>query len=290
MDLEKIFSVYGLPALIGLIMFGIGITLQLEDFKRIIVKPKEIFTALFGQMIIIPLLAFLIAWIFDFPMWAKMGLILVSACPAGASHNFISYYLKGRLALAVSTTAISSVLVLATIPLIVNLALTFFKSEGQDISLPVGRTIQQIGFTILLPIVLGVLLKEYREKWADNLTKGMKKVMPLILLTIFGGSLYMEGDGGGIDVSKFLHQYPFAILLNLGSMLTSFFLARAILPDKPSHYTISAVVGIQNNALAIFIAHTLLHEPQMAIIPIIYSSFTFFSTALFAFVAKKLTT
>jgi BASS family bile acid:Na+ symporter len=290
LDIEEIFSIYGLPALIGLIMFGIGITLQLDDFKRIIVKPKEILTALLGQMIVIPLIAFLIAWFFDFPLWAKMGLILVAACPAGASHNFISYYLKGRLALAVSTTAISSVLVLVTIPPIVNLALNLFKSQGQDITLPAGQAIQQIGLTILLPIILGVFLKEFKENWADSLTKIMKRIMPLILLVIFGGSLYIEGEGGGIDISKFLNQYPYAILLSIGSMLASFFLARALLPDKVSHFTISAVVGIQNNALAIFIAHTLLHEPDMAIMPIIYSSFTFFSTALFAFTAKKLST
>lgn len=290
MDIEETFSVYGLPALIGLIMFGIGITLQLDDFKRIIVKPKEILTALLGQMIVIPLIAFLIGWFFDFPLWAKMGLILVAVCPAGASHNFISYYLKGRLALAVSTTAISSVLVLVTIPPIVNLALNLFKSRGQDISLPAAQTIQQIALTILLPIILGVLLKEYKENWADKLTRVMKRIMPLILLVIFGGSLYMESEGGEIDISRFLNQYPYAILLSIGSMLVSFFLARVFLSDKPSHYTISAVVGIQNNALAIFIAHTLLHEPEMAIMPIIYSSFTFFSTALFAFTAKKLTT
>jgi BASS family bile acid:Na+ symporter len=290
LDIEEIFSIYGLPALIGLIMFGIGITLQLDDFKRIIVKPKEILTALLGQMIVIPLIAFLIAWFFDFPLWAKMGLILVAACPAGASHNFISYYLKGRLALAVSTTAISSVLVLVTIPPIVNLALNLFKSQEQDITLPAAQTIQQIGLTILLPIVLGLLLKEYKENWADKLTRVMKRIMPVILLIIFGGSLYIEGEGGEIDISKFLNQYPYAILLSIGSMLVSFFLARALLPDKVSHYTISAVVGIQNNALAIFIAHTLLHEPDLAIMPIIYSSFTFFSTALFAFTAKKLST
>lgn len=287
MDIEYIFSTYGLPTLLGLIMFGIGITLQVEDFKRVVVKPKEILTAMLGQIILLPLIAFLIAWLFNFPLWAKLGLILVSACPAGASHNFISYYLKGRLALAVSTTALSSVLVLVTIPIIVNLALSFFGSQQQDISLPVGQTILKICLTVLLPIVLGVLLKEFKEKWADGLTKVMKRAMPLILLLIFGGSLYVESDGS-IDISKYLNQYPYALALNFGAMFASFFAARFILPDKPSHYTISAVVGIQNNALAIFIANSLLNKPELAVMPIIYSSFTFFSTAIFAFIVKKL--
>lgn len=287
MDIEYVFSVYGLPLLLGLIMFGIGITLHLEDFKRVIVKPKEIVTALVCQVILLPLVAFLIVYFFDMPLWAKLGLILVAACPAGASHNFISYYLKGHLALAVSTTAISSVLVFATIPILVNLALTLFESQHQEIRLPVGQTILKIFVTVLLPIVLGVLLKEFKEKWADHLTEIMKRVMPLILLLIFGGSLYVESDGS-IDVSKYLNQYPYAFALNFGAMLVAYFTARFFLADKPSHYTISAVVGIQNNALAIYIGNSLLHKPELAVIPIIYSSFTFFSTALFAFAAKKL--
>ena len=285
MDIIQIFSQYGLPALLGIMMFGIGITLKLEDFKRVIVRPKEIITALVGQMIILPLMAFLIAWFFDFPQWAKIGLILVAACPAGASPNFIMYYLKGRLALAVSATALSSILVLVSIPLVVGLALEVFRSQSQEISLPVGQTVTKICFTVLLPIVAGVLLKEFKEKITNGLEKVMKWVMPICLLLIFGGSLFLE-SGGNIDVAKYLNQYPYAIGLNVGAMLASYILARFVLADKPSHFTISTVVGIQNNALAIFIANTLLHRPEMAIIPIVYSSFTFISTALFAFLAK----
>lgn len=287
MDIAKIFSQYGLPALLGIMMFGIGITLKLEDFKRVIVRPKEITIALIGQMIVLPLVAFFIAWVFDFPQWAKIGLILVSACPAGASPNFIMYYLKGRLALAVSATALSSILVLITIPLVVGLALEVFRSQSQDISLPIGETITQIFLTVLIPIVAGVILKEYKDTFTKSLEKVMKWVMPLCLLLIFGGSVYLE-SGGSIEISKYLNQFPYAVGLNVSAMLISFFLARFVLEDKQSHFTVSTVVGIQNNALAIFIANTLLQRPEMAVIPIVYSSFTFISTAFFAFVAKKL--
>lgn len=268
-------------------MFGIGITLRIEDFKRVVLEPKEILTALFCQLVILPLIAFLIALSFNFPQWAKIGLVLVSACPAGASPNFIMYYLKGRLALAVSATAISSILVLVTIPLIVSLALEVFRTQAQELSLPVGRTISKIFFTVLLPITAGVLLKEFKGELAERFEKVMKWVMPLALLLIFGGSVYLE-SGGNVDLAKYLNQYPFAIALNIGGMLASYFLARFLLKDNQSHFTVSTIVGIQNNALAIFIANTLLQKPEIAIIPIVYSSFTFITTALFAFTAKKI--
>lgn len=287
LDFKHLFATYGLPTLLGIIMFGIGITLKAEDFKRVVVKPKEILVALLGQVILLPLTAFLIASIFNFPLWAKIGLILVAACPAGASPNVITHYLKGRLALAVSTTALSSVLVLVTIPLIVNLALSFFGNQEREISLPAGQTILKICLTVLLPIIGGVLLKEFKGSLAGQLEKIMKWVMPLVLLSIFGGSLYLE-SGGDVDISKYLNQYPYAIALNLGAMLLSFLTARFLLPDKQSHYTISAIVGIQNNALAIYIANSLLQKPELAVMPIIYSSFTFFSTTLFSYAAKKL--
>ena len=241
-----------------------------------------------GQMIILPLIAFLIALLFYFPTWAKIGLVLVSVSPAGASPNFITYYLKGRLALAVSTTALSSILSLIAIPLIVSLALQVFESQGQEISLPFWETILKISFTVIVPIFLGVLLRETREGLAKKLEKIMKWAMPVILLIIFGGSIFLESGGGSIDVMKYLNQYPYAIALNFGAMLTSYLLARALLKDKQAQYTISTVVGIQSNALAIFVANTILNRPDLAIMPIIYSSFTFFSTALFALAVKKL--
>ena len=287
MDFAPIFSKYILPALLGSMMFGIGLTLKIENFKRVVIEPKEILTAMFGQIILLPLTAFIIAFIFNFPDWAKVGLILVASCPAGASPNFIAYFLKGRLALAVSATALSSVLVLFTIPLILSLALDAFKLQQEEISLPAGKTILNICFTVLLPISVGVLLKERKKEWAGRLEKIMKWLMPVFLIMIFGGSIYLE-SGGNIDFFKYLNQYPYAIMLNVGAMLISYFFARYLLKDKQSHFTISTIVGIQNNALAIFIANTLLNKPEIAIIPIVYSSFTFFSTSLFALAAKKL--
>lgn len=268
-------------------MFGVGINLQLEDFKRIVKKPQEISVSIFGQMILLPLIAFLIALIFDFPTWAKIGLILVSVSPAGASPNFITYYLNGRLALAVSTTALSSVLSLISIPLIVSLALQVFESQGQKISLPFWETIFKISLTVIVPIILGVLLRETKENIAKKMEKVMKWAMPVILLIIFGGSIFLESGGSSIDVMKYLNQYPYAIALNLGAVISSYLLARLFLKDKQAHYTISTVVGIQSNALAIFVANTILNRPDLAIMPIIYSSFTFFSTALFALAVKK---
>lgn len=268
-------------------MFGIGLTLKIENFKRVVVEPKEILTAMFGQVILLPLTAFIIALIFNFPEWAKIGLILVACCPAGASPNFIAYFLKGRLALAVAATALSSVLVLLTLPLILSLALGVFELQQEEISLPAGKTIFNICITVLLPISAGVLLKEHKKDWAGQMEKLMKWLMPVFLIMIFGGSIYME-SGGNINFSKYLDQYPYAIMLNMGAMLISYFFARFLLKDKQSHFTISTIVGIQNNALAIYIANTLLSKPEIAIIPIVYSSFTFFSTTLFAMAAKKL--
>ena len=287
MDFANVFSQYILPFLLGLIMFGIGITLKVKDFNRLTTHPKEIITALVGQMIILPLTAFLIVWLFDFPKWAQLGLILVAVCPAGASPNFITYYLKGRLALAVSTTALSSLLVLVSIPLLVNLALELFRSGQQDISLPIGRTVINIFLTILLPITIGVLLKEFKGEIAEKLEKIMKWLMPVVLLIIFGGSYYLE-SGGSVDLMKYLNQFPYAIGLNIGAMLFSYLLARFLLNDKQALFTISTVVGIQNNALAIFIATSLLNKPELSVMAIIYSSFTFISSGLFGFAAKKL--
>lgn len=269
-------------------MFGMGILLRIEDFRRIYIEPRAVLTGLACQIIVLPLTAFIIALLFDFSTSAKIGLILVAACPAGASPNLIIYYLQGRVALAVSITAISSLIILITIPFIVSLALHLFAVSEQDqISLPLAETIVNICLTILFPITVGVLIKKYRESLANTIEKVMQWVMPLIFLAAFGGTVYFE-DNGNIELSKYINMYPYAMALNFFAMIASYLVARYLLNEPKTCYTISTVVGIQNVGLAIFIANTLLEEPELAIMAIVYSSFTFFTTALFAFLAKKI--
>lgn len=281
-------STYFLPAVLVIIMFGIGLSLERQDFVNVFRFPKPIFLGLFAQMILLPLVAFTIISLTDLPPEIKVGFIIISACPGGSASNLLNHLLKGNVALCVSLTALNSILIQITMPLIVNLGLLVYMGHGEDIQLPIWETIFKVFFVTLLPTFAGVYVRARNLKMALKLEKPMKVIMTVLLFSVFAAIILLEEKEGGAGIFRYSYLLPYALALNVGSMLVGYFFARSMGLDNRNNYTISIEVGLQNSALAIFVATTLLNNRDMAIVAVVYSSFTFFSTALFGYLAKRL--
>jgi BASS family bile acid:Na+ symporter len=269
-------------------MFGIGLSLERQDFVNVFRFPKPIFLGLFAQMILLPLVAFTIISLTDLPPEIKVGFIIISACPGGSASNLLNHLLKGNVALCVSLTALNSILIQITMPLIVNLGLLVYMGHGEDIQLPIWETIFKVFFVTLLPTFAGVYVRARNLKMALKLEKPMKVIMTVLLFSVFAAIILLEEKEGGAGIFRYSYLLPYALALNVGSMLVGYFFARSMGLDNRNNYTISIEVGLQNSALAIFVATTLLNNRDMAIVAVVYSSFTFFSTALFGYLAKRL--
>jgi BASS family bile acid:Na+ symporter len=281
-------STYFLPAVLVIIMFGIGLSLERQDFVNVFRFPKPIFLGLFAQMILLPLVAFTIISLTELPPEIKVGFIIISACPGGSASNLLNHLLKGNVALCVSLTALNSILIQITMPLIVNLGLLVYMGHGEDIQLPIWETIFKVFFVTLLPTFAGVYVRARNLKMALKLEKPMKVIMTVLLFSVFAAIILLEEKEGGAGIFRYSYLLPYALALNVGSMLVGYFFARSMGLDNRNNYTISIEVGLQNSALAIFVATTLLNNRDMAIVAVVYSSFTFFSTALFGYLAKRL--
>jgi len=281
-------STYFLPAVLVIIMFGIGLSLERQDFVNVFRFPKPIFLGLFAQMILLPLVAFTIISLTDLPPEIKVGFIIISACPGGSASNLLNHLLRGNVALCVSLTALNSILIQITMPLIVNLGLLVYMGHGEDIQLPIWETIFKVFFVTLLPTFVGVYVRARNLKLALKLEKPMKVIMTVLLFSVFAAIILLEEKEGGAGIFRYSYLLPYALALNVGSMLVGYFFARSMGLDNRNNYTISIEVGLQNSALAIFVATTLLNNRDMAIVAVVYSSFTFFSTALFGYLAKRL--
>lgn len=281
-------STYFLPAVLVIIMFGIGLSLERQDFVNVFRFPKPIFLGLFAQMILLPLVAFTIISLTDLPPEIKVGFIIISACPGGSASNLLNHLLRGNVALCVSLTALNSILIQITMPLIVNLGLLVYMGHGEDIQLPIWETIFKVFFVTLLPTFAGVYVRARNLKMALKLEKPMKVIMTVLLFSVFAAIILLEEKEGGAGIFRYSYLLPYALALNVGSMLVGYFFARSMGLDNRNNYTISIEVGLQNSALAIFVATTLLNNRDMAIVAVVYSSFTFFSTALFGYLAKRL--
>lgn len=283
---DNLFSHYLMPIAIAFIMFGIGINLRFVDFKQTFNRPKAVITGLAAQMVVLPIIAFIINIFFDIDPIYKVGFVLIAACPGGTTSNLVTLFLRGRLALSVSLTAFNSFLILFTIPLITNLALYLYEGLEANIELPLLETIGNMLLTVLLPTLVGMLYRHYFSGIVHRTEKIINISMSLFLLFVFVGIFAFENVGAA-KLSSYMYLFYPAVLLNFISMFVGYLLALATKIRNRGRFTIAIQVGLQNSALAIYVASKLLNQPEIAVVAIIYSSFSLFTTAFWAYIMKK---
>lgn len=280
---------YLIPGGIAFIMLGIGLSLKFKDFSRVFLRPKGILIGLSGQFFFLPALAFLMAWLLPIDPLHKVGLVLIASAPGGTASNLVTHMLKGRVALSVSLTSFNSLGILLSIPLYLNLALFWFMGTESEISIGFLDTFTEIAYTVVLPVVAGILLNEYGpHKLIVKLQEPLRFILPGVLFLIFGYHIFLEDDGS--QTTALMANYGLfipLILFNMGTMIIGYFLSIWAGMKHDGAYTISIELGLQNAALAIFIATQVLERSEISLVAVMYSSFSFFSTLLIAWLLKR---
>ncbi|MDO4823208.1 MAG: bile acid:sodium symporter family protein [Bacteroidales bacterium] len=256
--------------ILTLLMFDLGLTLCVDDFKMVFRRPKSVIAGLVGQLIILPAVALLLAWIFRLEPLFFVGVVLIACCPGGSSSNVFSKLAHGDVALSVSLTALSSIITLFTIPLILNLAVSLTGSESGGIHLPVGNLILQNIFLMLVPIVIGIFIHYRFPKAAVRIDKVLSKIaFPAIILlaTIF----YLQNTEA-IGENFASMGLVVTILIICAIMVARLLSWPMRLNDKETR-TITIEVGMQNAAQAIAIASSpfVFNNETIAVPAIIYS-------------------
>ncbi len=286
--MHSLFSDYFLPVTLAVITLGMGLSLTDRDFRNIFSQPKAVITGICCQMILLPLIAYLIARSVDIDPMFKVGLMIIAACPGGATSNLITYLLRGNVALSISMTAINSLITLVSIPVIITLSLETFIHEDAAIRLNIGETVIKVFMITLLPAFAGTRIRKWKPLVADWLEQPLRIVLPLLLFIIFAGVIFIDHGAESATIRDFKQIFPHALLLNFAAMVTGLLVARMLRLGVKNQFTISIEVGLQNSALAIFVSATLLNSHAMALVPVVYGSFTFFSTLLFGWIVKKM--
>ena len=266
-----------MPAAIGIIMLGLGLSLTIADFTRILRFPKAVLIGLSCQMILLPLVCFAVATGFSLAPELAVGLMLLSASPGGATANLYSHLSKGNVALNITLTAINSLLTLFTIPLIVNLSLQHFMDEGQYIPMQLQKVIEVFAI-VLIPVLVGMLIKKFYTHVADKLSKPVKIASAVLLAAII---LFATWQEFGKMSEYFVEVGIAALVFNLLSICTGYFVPRLFNLAKSEAIAIGMEIGIHNGALAIYIATNILNNYTMSIPPAIYSILMFFTAAAF---------
>lgn len=273
---------------IGLIMFGIGLSLNFKDFKRVLKSPKPILVGLSFQMIFLPLLAFAIAVLTPIKAEWKVGLFVLAICPGGTMSNFISYIVKADVALSLCLTSINSFLIIFTVPLLTSFALHFFINDFSEHSFSMLFVLFQILLLIVLPSFLGILVNYLKSEIATSIQQPIKIINSLLLALVFGIKFFASKTNGGSDISfnDLMSIVPFVASFHVIAIVFSYFGARKLKINNHQATTIGIEAGLQNTTLALLITGTFIANNEMTKPILVFAIFTFFSTLIFAYLAQ----
>lgn len=273
-----------LPIALGIIMLGLGLSLTLADFKRVLVYPRAILVGLITQTLLLPLICFGLASTTGLTPELAVGLMLLAASPGGATANLYSHLAKGDVALNITLTAVNSLLSLITLPLLVNFSLMHFLGEGQYIP-PQFKKIVEVASIILIPVTLGMFIRSRSQSFAEKMNKPVRIASVVILAGLIVAALLKDRN----NVAQYFAQVGVAALLfNIASMLIGYYLPLLFQVTRKQAIAIGMEIGIHNGTLAIFIAFNVLNNPTMSIPPAIYSLIMFFTAGIFGwFLARK---
>jgi BASS family bile acid:Na+ symporter len=272
-----------LPLSIGIIMFGLGLSLTWDDFKRVARYPFAVGFGLFLQVVLLPFAAALIAIWFRLSPDLALGLMLVAAAPGGATANIYSHLAKGDVALNITLTAVNSVLALLTLPIVINLSLEYFFGAGQYVP-PPHRKIVEVAAIILIPVLIGMFVRSRSEAFAKRMEKPIKIFSILVLAILILAAIYIER-------SKLLDSIVAVglacLLFNVISMLAGYLAPLALkLPERQA-IAITMEIGIHNTALAIYVALNVLNNPAASLVPGIYTLAMYLTATLFAIYVSR---
>lgn len=267
-----------LPASLAIIMLGMGLALTPKDFARVAIYPKAAALGILNQIILLPLIGFVILLIIPVqsPELA-VGIMILAACPGGPTSNLISHISKGDTALSITLTAISSMIIIITLPFIINFALQHFMQHGEYIPLPVLDTSIKVLIITLIPVAIGMVIRSRAPLFSQKLNKPVKIASGVILMLVIIAAMLNDRETLG---SSFVQAGPVALTLNVVMLTVGYLTARWAKLAINQGITISIESGIQNGTLGITVAVTLLSNSTMAIPPAIYSLIMFMSAGV----------
>jgi BASS family bile acid:Na+ symporter len=278
-----------LSGILALIMLGVGLSLTPGNFKNIFLFPRSLLIGLTSQILVLPVIAFVISFFSNMSLPFKVGLIILASCPGGTTSGVLTYFFKGNVALSVTFTSINSVITLFTIPLMVNLSLLFYYGQATIIHLSYLETIIQIFSVTIIPACIGVLIRTYKPEFALKAQRPVKFLLIIGLAIIFIIYFFAgkESGGTGITTMEIFNILPYALLLNVLCMAWGFFLGIITKLGTKNSYTIGIEASVHNTTLAFLVAGTLLHNQDMVKPSLIYAMFSFWTAIIYSFIIKK---
>ena len=272
------------PICLALIMLGLGTSLSVQDFTRVIKHPKDFSIGMVCQMILLPIIAFALIQIFNTPIELALGVMIIAAAPGGVTSNVLTKFANGDVALSISLTAVISLLSIFTVPFII-----FQSAELLNITY-LEKNVSMIGiafkmfFVVTLPVIIGMLLKRFLPNFINTKTKLIQRISIILFVIVFAAIWIEEWN----RIANFISQAGLiALTLNIVMMLVGYFVAKQFASGIAQRKCISLECGLQNGTLAVFVSTQLFYDLVYMVPTAAYALIMFITSIIFVFIIRK---
>ncbi len=273
------------PICLALIMLGLGLGLTLQDFSRVAKYPKDFLVGLICQLILLPIIAFILIKVFNVPIELALGVMIIAAAPGGVTSNVLTKFARGDVALSISLTAVISLISIITVPFIV-----FKSAELLQISF-ISKEISMIGislkmvFVVTIPVILGMLIRKIAANFIIAKTKFIQRISVILFIIVFAAIWVEEWD----RIVNFITKAgSIALTLNLVMMTVGYYIAKLFASGVAQRKCISLECGLQNGTLAIFVSSQIFDNIVYMIPTAAYALVMFATSIVFVLIVRKI--
>ena len=273
------------PIALALIMLALGLGLTGQDFLRVIKKPKDFIVGFTCQLILLPIIAFILIKIFNTPLELALGVMIIAAAPGGVTSNVLTKFANGDVALSVSLTAIISLISIISVPFIV------FKSADLLQVTSISKEISMIGISmkmflvVTLPVLLGMLIRKLAKNFITSKTQLIQKISVILFVIVFAAIWVEEWEN---IISYIAQAGTITLILNIVMMLIGYYVAKFLASGIAQRKCISLECGLQNGTLAVFVASQLFNDITFLIPTAAYALIMFLTSLIFVFFVRKI--
>lgn len=273
-----------LPAGLMFIMFSLGVSLTVDDFRRVFRFPRAFAVGLVCHFILLPLVGYFVVTAWGVTGAMAVGFMLIAACPTGTTSNLLTYFGRGDVALAVSFTAVAGIVSIVTVPFILAWSLEHFLGAGRRVDFPVAQVMGQILIVMGIPVALGMWLRAKAPSFSRRWQPKLGTLSALIFLAIVFASVAKHW---AMFLEHTPRLAPLVFSINVVMMLLGFGLSRLARVDLRQSATVAIESSVQNAALAIVIAGSILKDDVMLLPGSIYGVLMYFTGIAFVFVMRR---
>ncbi len=272
------------PIALALIMLGLGLGLSTRDFLRVINNPKDFTVGIICQLILLPIVAYILLLILRLPVELALGLMIIAAAPGGVTSNVLTKFANGDVALSISLTAVGSLISIFSVPFIVFSSAKLLGVTDLSSSITMTGIALKMALVVTIPVILGMIIRRFAENFISSNINIVNRITGILFIIVFAAIWIEERE----NIISYLSQAGLAVLiLNVVMMTLAFYIAKGFSTGIPQRKCISLECGLQNGTLAVFVATQIFNDVAYMVPTAAYALIMYITGFIFIYILKN---